>query len=566
MNLKGTAASLLLWLLLILALVLMSGWMHQLANRTPSHQDARQINLTLQYEVQQLQDLLHWVATLPAEELAGIDTPADLRLIVDSSDVLLFHVSSDWEKERQALLVSLVNFLNQPLEQNLGVTYWRDHVLLVAVHRDGDRKYLAGMFLNGWLRRLVDATGIQLRLVTGEIVDVLRRSGHAVLPLPAMLGKPVYIEGKPVLLNEAIPFRWWLAVPTATVVAGLIVWFFHYRPVWRRLRGLLLQMRGIMQGSTFRERLQPCGKDEIGELVVQFNSLLSSLEYSYNLMAKTNLVTTELLSRVDVAPASLPQPTDEQALKQSLDMASRLSEALQRKAIELYLQPVFGRDRTTVTGYEALSRWMDPELGMVMPLEYLAVAEKAGLTEPLTELMLHQTFDLLRRLSGKSEQSRIVSLNLSAAQLFAPGLMQFLELCEKEDRKLFARLELEVKESTLTRDFDLAAVIVGRLRELGIGVCIDDFGLSRYSLMYLQKLPVTAIKLARVFSERISREPREVAFIEGVARFAGGLGVRVIVKNLENEQQLLSLRPDLPVEYQGLALGGPMPEADVLRR
>lgn len=566
MNLKGTAASLLLWLLLTLALVLMSGWMHQLANRTPSHQDARQINLTLQYEVQQLQDLLHWVATLPAEELAGIDTPADLRLIVDSSDVLLFHVSSDWEKERQALLVSLVNFLNQPLEQNLGVTYWRDQVLLVAVHRDGDRKYLAGMFLNGWLRRLVDATGIQLRLVTGEIVDVLRRSGHAVLPLPAMLGKPVYIEGKPVLLNEAIPFRWWLAVPTATVAAALIVWFFHYRPVWRRLRGLLLQMRGIMQGSTFRERLQPSGKDEIGELVVQFNSLLSSLEYSYNLMAKTNLVTTELLSRVDVAPAALPQPTDEQALKQSLDMASRLSGALQRKAIELYLQPVFGRDRTTVTGYEALSRWMDPELGMVLPLEYLAVAEKAGLTDPLTELMLHQTFDLLRRLPGSDQEPLMLSVNLSAAQLFAPGLMQFLERCEKEDRKLFARLELEVKESTLTRDFDLAAVIVGRLRELGIGVCIDDFGLSRYSLMYLQKLPVTAIKLARVFSERISREPREVAFIEGVARFAGGLGVRVIVKNLENEQQLLSLRPDLPVEYQGLALGGPMPVADVIRR
>ena len=566
MNLKGTAASWLLWLLLTLSLVFMSGWMHQLANRTPSHQDARQIQLTLQYEMQQLQDLLHWVATLPADQLTKIDTPADIRLIVDSSDVLLFHVSADWEQERQALLVNLVNFLGQPMEQTLGVTYWRDQVLLVAVHRDGDRQFLAGMFLNGWLRRLVDATGIQVRLVTGDLIDMLRRSGHAVLQLPAMLGKPVYIEGKPVLLNEAIPFRWWLAVPTAALVAALIVWFFHYRPIWRRLRGMLQQMRGIMQGSTFRERLQTNGKDEIGELAVQFNSLLSSLEYSYNLMAKTNLVTTELLSRVDVAPTSRPDVTDEQSLKQSLDMASRLSEALQRNGIDLYLQPVFGRDRTTVTGYEALSRWLDPELGMVLPLEYLAVAEKAGLTEPLTELMLRQTFSLLRRLPEGDGQPLVLSLNLSAAQLFAPGLMQFLELCDDKDRALFSRLELEVKESTLTRDFDLAATIMARLRELGIGVCIDDYGLSRYSLMYLQKLPVTAIKLARVFSERISREPREVAFIEGVARFAGGLGVRVIVKNLENEQQLISLRPDLPVEYQGLALGGPVPEQAVVGR
>ncbi len=70
---------------------------------------------------------------------------------------------------------------------------------------------------------------------------------------------------------------------------------------------------------------------------------------------------------------------------------------------------------------------------------------------------------------------------------------------------------------------------------------------------------MTSIKLARVFSERISREPREVAFIEGVSRFAGGLGVRVVVKNIENDQQLLSLRTDLPVQYQGLALGGLVP-------
>src|SRR5690606_15612061 len=149
-----------------------------------------------------------------------------------------------------------------------------------------------------------------------------------------------------------------------------------------------------------------------------------------------------------------------------------------------------------------------------------------------------QTFDLLRKLASVSPRPLTVSLNLSAAQLFAPGLMNYFLQCGKDDRQLFSQLELEVKESAFTRDFDHAALLVGQLRELGIGVWIDDYGLSRYSLLYLQKLPVTAIKLARVFSERISWEPREVAFIEGVSRFAGGLGVRVIVKNLENEQPL----------------------------
>lgn len=558
MYMRGVIASLLQWLVLTLLLVAMSAWMHQWVNRTPSRQDARQIHRTLQHELDQTQALLQWAASLPADALTQTTAPVDLRLIVDSSDVLLFQVKAAWEQERQTLLVSLVNFLGQPLDQTLGITYWRDQVLLVAVHRDGDRRHLAGLFLNDWLRAREAATGVPLHLVTADRAELLQRSGHAVVPLPVMLGTAVYLEGLPLRLDQAMPFRWWLAVPVAALVSALFVYFLQYRPVWLRLRDLVRQMRALMQAEGFRDRVQMAGRDEIGELAVQVNSLLSSLEYSYNLMAKTNLVSTELMSRMDSVSTVVEAPAGAQSLMQRLDMASRLSEALQGNHIDLYLQPVFGRDRQTVTGYEALGRWLDSELGMVLPMDYLSVAEKAGLTQPLTERMLRKSLFLLRRLPAASPPLTL-SLNLSTAQLFAPGLMDFFSACNEEDRRLFSRLELEVKESTLTRDFDLAAVLVTQLRELGVGFCIDDYGLSRYSLMYLQKLPVTAIKLARVFSERISLEPREVAFIEGVARFAGGLGVRVIVKNLESEQQLLRLRQDLAVEYQGLALAGPMP-------
>ena len=566
MIMKGNTAALMLWLLLTSASVLMSGWMHQLANRTPSQEDARQITNTLQYQVQQLENRLIWASALPSSSLTKFQTPADLRLIVNSSDVLLYQVQPQWEQEKQTLLVSLVNFLSQPRNHDMGVTYWRDKVLLVNVREEGGEKRLVGVFLDHWLQQLVNATGVQVKLTTAASVAGLKQQGHALVALPAIQGDAVYLDGEPVLLNEAIPFRWWLALPISAFGSALIVWFFYYNPVWRRIQRLQQQARLIMQSSSFRDRVQVAGKDEIGDLGIQFNSLLSSLEYCYNLMAKTNLVSTELLAKMESSQSlpmtSAPVP-DEPDLKQTLDMASRFSEALDRGAIELYLQPVFGQDRTTLTGYEALSRWLDSELGMVMPLEYLAVAEKAGLIEPLTELMLKQTFSLLRRLPA-GDRPVTISLNLSAAQLFAPGLMNYFLQCDDEEQALFPRLELEVKESALTRDFDQVSSLVVRLRELGIGICIDDYGLSRYSLMYLQQLPVTSIKLARVFSERISREPREVAFIEGVSRFAGGLGVRVIVKNLENDQQLDSLRADLPVEYQGLALGGPVPAETVL--
>jgi EAL domain-containing protein (putative c-di-GMP-specific phosphodiesterase class I) len=559
MILKGNAAALLLWLLLTAIMVLMTGWMHFLGNREPSQQDAQQITRTLQYQTRQLQDLLHWVAALPSVTLRDTVTPVDLRLIVDRADVRLFHLTPEWETERPALLGHLVNYLNQPRAMTYGVMYWRDKVLLVAVHEDRDETRLAGLFLDEWLARLVEDTGLRAKLISNDNIAQLRAEGHALVSLPAMHGQPVYIDAVPVLLSEAIPFRWWVVIPVSVLLSALLVWFFYYRPVWRRVFALQKQVRDIMQSSSFRDRVQVNGRDEIGGLATLFNSLLSSLEYSYNLMAKTNLVSTELLAKMDPTTTVLvDQPEDENNLKQTLDMASRLSEALDRNAIELYLQPVFDRDRVTIAGYEALSRWMDSELGMVLPPEYLAVAEKAGLVEPLTRLTLHQTLDLLRRLAG-DRPTVFVSLNLSAAQFFDPTLMQSLLECDAAERALFRHLEVEVKESALTRDFDQASVLITQLRELGIGVCIDDYGLSRYSLMYLQKLPVTSIKLARVFSERISREPREVAFIEGVSRFAGGLGVRVIVKNIENDQQLLSLRADLPVQYQGLALGGLVP-------
>lgn len=559
MILKGNLASLLLWLLLTAVSVLLTGWMHYLGNQAPSQQDARQITRVLQYELGQLQERLQWIAALPSDAIDAGLTRADVRLVVDRADIRLFQLAPALEQAREPLLVQLVNFLNQPVAVDFGVTYWRDKVLLVAVQEAPDEKRLAGVFLDEWLAQWVATTGIEARLESGARVESLRASGHALVPLPAIFGESVYVDAKPLLLSEAIPFRWWPALLVGACISALIVWSFSYRPVWQRVISLRQQVRKIMQSSSFRERVQLEGKDEIGDLAVLFNSLFSSLEYSHNLMAKTNMVSSELLAKMDSSAAHLAEPpVDEQDLKQTLDIASRLNEALVNGLIELYLQPVFGSDRKTITGYEAFSRWLDPELGMIMPPEYLAVAEKAGLVEPLTRLTLQQTLATLRRLNTGKQELR-VSLNLSAAQFFAPGLMQSLYECDETDRALFRYLEVEVKESALTRNFDHASLLVERLRELGIGVCIDDYGLSRYSLMYLQKLPVTSIKLARVFSERISREPREVAFIEGVSRFAGGLGVRVIVKNIENEQQLLSLRADLPVYYQGLAMGGLVP-------
>ncbi len=285
-------------------------------------------------------------------------------------------------------------------------------------------------------------------------------------------------------------------------------------------------------------------------------------------MAKTNLITTELLEKVDrqssvELDASM---TEEGELKSSLDVVARLSQAFETDALEVFVQPVYSSDRTQVTGYEALARWMDPEMGMVAPTEFVSMCEKAGLLDLLTELMLQHTLRALRQLQLKHGTDLVVSINLSSAQFFSPVLLSTLNKLPEEDQALLKYLEFEIRESTITHDFDQALILVNSLKNKGLRICIDDYGLSRYSLMYLQRLPVNSIKLSAVFTERLAWESSEAAFIDGIVRFAEGLGLRVIVKNIETDGQLEALGNGLSVEYQGVMLSPPAPLAVALQR
>src|SRR5690606_33895224 len=147
-----------------------------------------------------------------------------VRLIVDRSDVRLFQLSSAFESQRTVLLGHLVSFLAQPRQANYGVLYWRDKVLLVVVNEARDETRLSGIFLGEWLSQLVNATSLQARLTTDENIEQLQKTGHALVSLPAMHGQSVYIDAQPVLLSEAIPFRWWVVIPVSALMSAMLVW------------------------------------------------------------------------------------------------------------------------------------------------------------------------------------------------------------------------------------------------------------------------------------------------------------------------------------------------------
>ncbi|MEE2731571.1 MAG: EAL domain-containing protein [Pseudomonadota bacterium] len=568
MQLKGKTSAFILWVLMTLASVLISAWVHKLATHTPSDQEVRLVKRNFDVIVSELQGDLQWLARNYNMELRTLPDSVDVRLVFDQQDLLQYQTSLANEDQVDSLLTSLISFLKVPRQANSGITYWRDKVMWLVVEEQDAVRSVAAVFLDDWLLGLSDRLHYQLALSATPVSETGDSLGEATMMLPSLVGKPVYVSVSPLQTPSNMPYVWWLSVLISALVCGVLVWTLYYRPIWKRINGLLQQSRQIMKSGNFNQRLKSDGKDEISELAVQINAILSSLEYCYNLMAKTNLITTELLQKVDlqVTPEPATALTEESELKSSLDVVSRLSEAFETDALEVFVQPVYAADRSQVTGYEALARWMDPEMGMVSPAEFVSMCEKAGLLDLLTELMLRHSLAALKELRVKHGEGLVVSINLSSAQFFSPTLLGTLNKLAAEHGGLLGSMEFEVRESTITHDFDQALILINNLKGKGLRVCIDDFGLSRYSLMYLQRLPVNTIKLSAVFTERLAWESREVAFIDGIARFADALNVRVIVKNIETDGQLRALGSELDVEYQGVMLSPPAPLAVALQR
>ena len=568
MQLKGKTSAFILWVILTLASVLISAWVYKLATHTPSDKEVRLVKRNFDVIVGNLKSELEWLASNHAMELQSLPDAVDVRLVFDQQDLLQYQTTLSREEDVDSLLTSLISFLKVPRQSNSGITYWRDKVMWLAIVEQDAVRSVAAVFLDDWLMALSDQLNYHLGLSATPVSDTGAMLGEATIMMPSLVGKPVYLSVSPLQSNTNSPYVWWLSVLISAIVSGILVWMLYYRPIWMRINDLLRQSRQIMQSGNFSQRLTSVGKDEISDMAIQFNAILSSLEYCYNLMAKTNLITTELLQKVDRQSAATldTSMTEESELKTSLDVVSRLSKAFETDALEVFVQPVYSSDRKQVTGYEALARWMDPEMGMVAPTEFVAICEKAGLLDRLTELMLRHSLSALRDLRVKHGSDLVVSLNLSSSQFYSPALLSTLNTLQSEAGRLLGNLEFEVRESTITHDFDQALVLINNLKSKGLRVCIDDYGLSRYSLMYLQRLPVNSIKLSSVFTERLAWESSEAAFIDGIARFAEGLGVRVIVKNIETDGQLRALDKGLVIEYQGVMLSPPAPLAVALQR
>jgi diguanylate cyclase (GGDEF)-like protein/PAS domain S-box-containing protein len=247
-----------------------------------------------------------------------------------------------------------------------------------------------------------------------------------------------------------------------------------------------------------------------------------------------------------------------QALE-TLMMASSLKLAVERGELALEYQPRIDLTGSRVIGVEALVRWNHPTLGRIMPGQFIGIAEKTGLINPIGEWVLREACRQAVEWRRSGFPHLRVAVNLSARQFNQPDLTDRVAAILAETGLDPRALELEVTESMVMRDPQRAAVILERFREMGVAVAIDDFGTGYSSLSYLKRFPIDYIKIDQSFIRGVPHDAEDTGITSAVIAMAKTLGLKLIAEGVDNHDQLAFLRREGCNEGQGYFISTPIP-------
>ncbi|MCW5662205.1 MAG: EAL domain-containing protein [Piscinibacter sp.] len=243
--------------------------------------------------------------------------------------------------------------------------------------------------------------------------------------------------------------------------------------------------------------------------------------------------------------------------QQNFDMMRDLRQALANNELELFFQPKIDARSGKVTAAEALVRWQHPSRGMVMPGQFIPLAERSGLIGPLGNWVIEAACKQARAWRDKGLRMR-VAINVSAYQMRQEDLVDRIADALKRHRIRPSLLTLEITETAAMEDTRATQETFRRLGELGVHLSIDDFGTGYSSLAYLRKLPAEELKIDRVFVQDVEHSADARAVVDAVLKLAHALGLKVVAEGVENPRQqqiLVELGCD---ELQGFLFAKPM--------
>jgi EAL domain-containing protein (putative c-di-GMP-specific phosphodiesterase class I) len=255
------------------------------------------------------------------------------------------------------------------------------------------------------------------------------------------------------------------------------------------------------------------------------------------------------------------EPEIDEVVQKRRATETDLRRALRHDELSVHYQPIFDVRSQGVLGFEALARWYHKERGLILPSEFIAVAEETGLIVPIGERVLRLATAQAVAWGGAVS----VAVNLSAVQFADGKLVDTVRAALQRSRLDPRRLELEITESVLLRDSAATLETLHDLRDLGVRISMDDFGTGYSSLRYLRSFPFDKIKIDQSFVHEMFSNEECATIIDAVIGIGRRLGITTTAEGVETDEQMRRLHDQGCDTVQGYLIGRPEPAADAAR-
>lgn len=235
-----------------------------------------------------------------------------------------------------------------------------------------------------------------------------------------------------------------------------------------------------------------------------------------------------------------------------------LREALEYGQFVLHYQPKVNLTTGAISGVEALLRWMRPDRGLILPLEFLPIAEDCGLILPIGRWALREACSQVRNWTHVDLRVPPMSVNVSSLEFRSEGFLENLRAVLKDTDLDPCYLELELTETVLMQHVESTASVLSALKSIGVRLAVDDFGTGYSSLSYLKRFPIDSLKIDQSFVQGITSATDDAPIVRAVITMAKSLKQRVIGEGVETEEQMAFLQAHGCDEGQGYYFSRPI--------
>ncbi len=250
-------------------------------------------------------------------------------------------------------------------------------------------------------------------------------------------------------------------------------------------------------------------------------------------------------------------------ISRRLRLESALRDAVLRKDFVVHYQPIVLSGTGKICGCEALVRWTGKE-GLILPSEFIPLAEETGLIIPITEFVLKEACAVCGELCSRGHDIRM-SVNFSEKALSYAGLFNMLRDALDHGGVSAENLDVEITEGTLIAETSRSGDVLRRLSDMGVSVSVDDFGTGYSSLSYIKRLAPNKIKIDRSFICDLPEDADSAAIVRAILSLARGLGIETIAEGVETEEQLSFISENGCGQIQGYYISYPLPKDELIR-